>query len=89
MTNSAFETVERNRRFLKSTLRELEYLECQGLFTQGRRDDGAVLVDNVIGKGNFKALFDVMSNTDEPLRSHLETHALEILPISLKRPRTL
>ena len=73
MTNSAFETVERNRRFLKSTL----------------RDDGAVLVDNVIGKGNFKALFDVMSHTDEPLRNHLETHALEILPISLKRPRTL
>ena len=89
MTNSAFETVERNRRFLKSALRELEYLGCQGLFTQRRRDDGAVLVDNVISKGNFKALFDVMSHTDEPLRNHLETHALEILPISLKRPRTL
>ena len=75
MTNSASETVERNRRFLKSILRALEYLGRQGLALRGCRDDGAALGDDAINKDNFKALLDVMSHTDDPLRNHLETCA--------------
>ena len=75
MTNSASETVERNWRFLKSLLRALEYLRRQRLALRGRRDDGAELGDDVINKGNFKALLDVMSHTDEALRNNLETCA--------------
>ena len=73
MTNSTSKTVETNRRFLKSILRALEYLRRQGLALRGRRDDGAALGEDAINKGNFKALLDVMSHTDEPLRNHLET----------------
>ena len=49
---------------------------------QGRRDYGAVLGDNAISKGNFKALFNLMSHTDEPLRNHLETCARNLPYIS-------
>ena len=48
ITKSASKTVKRNRQFLKSVLRSLEYLERQGLVIQGRRDDGTVLGDNGI-----------------------------------------
>ena len=48
ITKSASKTVKRNRQFLKSILRSLEYLERQGLVIRGRRDDGTVLGDNVI-----------------------------------------
>ena len=76
------EKVERNRRFLQSILRALEYLGRHVLVIQGRRDDGAVLGDNAISKGNFKALFNLMSHTDEPLRNHLETCARNLPYIS-------
>ena len=79
MTNSASEAVKRNRRFLKSILRALEYLGCQGLALRWRRDDGAALGDNAINKGNFKALLDVMSHTDEPLRNHVAEIMLECI----------
>ena len=75
MTNSASETVERNRRILKSILRALEYLVHQGLTLQGCRDDGAAIGDNSINKGNFKVLLDLMSHTEDPLHNHLETCA--------------
>ena len=73
MPNSACETVESNRRFLKFILRVLQYLGRQGLALQGRRDDRAALRDDAINKGNFKVLLDVMSHTDQHLQNHLET----------------
>ena len=75
MTNIASETVERNKRFLKSILRALEYSGRQGLALRGHREDEATLGNNAINKGNFKALLDVMSHIDEPLRNQLETCA--------------
>ena len=73
ITSNAAATIERNRRFLKSILRVIEYLGRQGLALRGHRDDGNINDDEVINKGNFKALLNVMCDTDEPLRSHLET----------------
>ena len=73
MPNSACETVESNRRFLKFILRALQYLGRQGLALQGRGDDRAALRDDAINKGNFKMLLDVMSHTDQHLQNHLET----------------
>ena len=75
MTNSATETVERNRQFLKSILRTLKYLERQGLALRGCRDNGVALEDNAMSKGNLIALLDVMSHIDEPLRNQFETYA--------------
>ena len=75
MTNSASKTVERNMQFPNSILRALVYLGRQVLALQGCRDDGAALGDDVINKDTFKALRDIMSHTDEPLRNHLETCA--------------
>ena len=82
MTNSASEMLERNRRFLKSIFCTLECLGRQGLALRGRRDDGAVLGDDAIKKGDFKALLDVMTHTDDPLRNHLKTCAKNFTYIS-------
>ena len=88
MINSASETFGRNKRFLKSILRVLEYLERQGLALQGRRDDGAALGDDAINKGNLKRYL-ILCRTPASLCVITLKRALEILPISLKRPRTL
>lgn len=81
------ERVEKNRRFLKSILRALEYLGRQGLALRGHRDDGRVLTDSdsedaAISKGNLKALLEVMCDTDQNLRDHLETCARNATYIS-------
>ena len=82
MISCVSEKVERNRRFLQSILRALEYLGRHVLVIQGRRDDGSVLGENAISKSNFKALFNLMSRTDKPLRNHLETCARNFTYIS-------
>ena len=64
MTSSASKTVERNRRFLKSILRVLEYLGHQGLDLQGRRYDRAALGDNVINESK-----KYMNHVTHPLTS--------------------
>ena len=75
--------IECNRRFLKSILRAITYLGKQGQALRGNHDDGMLDDDETINKGNFRELLSVMCQTDDDLRSHLET--CQLMPLTFQK----
>ena len=88
MPNSACETVESNRRFLKFILRVLQYLGRQVWLYKGAEmielHCGTMPSIRVISK-----CYLMLCRTRTSICKITLKHALEILPISLKRPRML
>ena len=73
LSTKTSEQVEKNRRFLMSVMRCIEYCGRQGISLRGHRDDEGSTNSN---QGNFRALLDLrVSSGDEDLKSHLETCA--------------
>ena len=66
-------TVQRNRKFLKSILAAIRYLGRRGQALRGNRDDGMIGEGDDGNEGNFRELLSLMCETDESLRTHLET----------------
>ena len=56
MTNSASDTIERNKQFLELILRTLEYLGCQALDWRGRRGYRDGLGGDGLNKCNFQSV---------------------------------
>nr|XP_054760699.1 52 kDa repressor of the inhibitor of the protein kinase-like [Lytechinus pictus] len=70
----AGKTIERNRRFLESIIRCLEYCGRQGIALRGHRDDGKPdETYDTQNLGNFKTLINLISRTDHDLQEHLQT----------------
>lgn len=75
LSHGATQIVDRNREFLESIIRCLEFCGRQGIALRGQRDDGNPLPDTEesTNVGNFKALITLVSRTDEDLMKHLQT----------------
>ena len=64
--------IKETREYLTAILRALHYLGHQGLALRGKYDDGNLTNDDVINKGNFKELFNVMCESNDRLRELFE-----------------
>ena len=60
------------REYLTVILWALYYLGRQGLALRGKYDDGNPTNEDVIDKGNFKELFNVMCESNDRLRELFE-----------------
>ena len=74
LSSQAAEQVRKNREFLKSVLKCIEFCGRQGIALRGHRDDGTA--DELSNKGNLYALLQLrVDSGDLTLKSHLETCA--------------
>ena len=59
--------IKENREYLTAILRAMHYLGRQGLALRGKYDDGNPTNEDVVNKGNFKELFNVMCESNDRL----------------------
>ena len=75
LTTKTTEQVQKNRKFLRSIIRCIEYCGRQGISLRDDRDDGDDH-DHRVNHGNFRALLNLFTASgDDDLHNHLETCA--------------
>ena len=72
MNDKSKEIIEKNKSFLKSIIKCIEFCGRQGLAIRGHRDSGSYGAhDKLENEGNFKTLLNFIDSGDKDLENHL------------------
>ena len=72
ISSNEVNSIKENREYLTAILRALHQLDHQGFALRGKYDDGNPTNEDVIDKGNFKELLNVMCESNDRLRELFE-----------------
>ena len=75
ITQTSAAVVSRNRQYIASILRAIEYCGRQGIALRGHRDDGPLFDEASSNRGNFKELIMFMSEFGKTLKGRIESCA--------------
>ena len=73
ITQTSAAVVSRNRQYIASILRAIEYCGRQGIALRGHRDDESLFDEASSNRGNFKELIMLMSEFDKTLKDRIES----------------